>query len=156
MANYVCTQKDNSITSLQPNTTYVMYDIHGLGTKRNMEKNISSSATSSQLISNKNSEKSLKKNLSSHSQLKLTHLWSFLFCKEDVTLLQGALKNCCCKVIFYTAQHINIKKGFACVYHLLRSVARSLIFPLHFLSTFFITFFNTVLTLNALLTMQLQ
>ena len=45
------------------------------------------------------------------------------------------------------------KNGMPCVYYLLRSVARLVIFELHFLRTCFYNkkknFFNTVLTLNA-------
>ena len=54
----------------------------------------------------------------------------------------------------WEGQNTNIKKGYACVYHLLRSVARSLLFRLYISSTCFYNqkkkhFFNTVLTLNA-------
>ena len=51
-------------------------------------------------------------------------------------------------------QNINIIKAFTCVYHLLRSVARSLLFRIHILSACFYNqkkdVFNTVLTLNAI------
>ena len=46
-----------------------------------------------------------------------------------------------------------LKEDMHCVYQLLRSAARSLIFRLNFLSTFFYkqkNFFNNVLTLNAI------
>ena len=49
-------------------------------------------------------------------------------------------------------QNTNIKRGYACVYHLLRSVARSILFRFHISSACFYKqkkFFNTFLTLNA-------
>ena len=69
----------------------------------------------------------------------------FLFCKENVTLLQGALKKTadqpCYNVIFYlrTTNTQILNKGMPCIYHLLRSIARLLIFRLHFFEHFFIT-----------------
>ena len=53
----------------------------------------------------------------------------------------------------WEGRNTNIKKGYACVYHLIRSVARSILFPLHILSTCFYKpkniFLNPVLILNA-------
>ena len=62
----------------------------------------------------------------------------------------------CYNVFFFIweGQNTNIKKGYTRVYHLLRSVARSILFRLHISSTCFYNqkkkhFFNTVLTVNA-------
>ena len=60
----------------------------------------------------------------------------------------------CYNIIFYwEARNKNIKKGYAWVYHLIKSVARSILFRLHILSACFHNqkknLFNTVLTLNA-------
>ena len=83
-------------------------------------------------------------------------LWCFLFCKEDVTLLQGALKKLLTSHVIMSffireVQNTNIKKQYACVYHLLRSIARSLLFRLHILRACFDKKknFNIVLILNA-------
>ena len=69
-------------------------------------------------------------------------LWCFLFCKEDVTLLQGALKkllNFIMNFFFFfflrRTEH-KYKKGMPCNYYLLRSIARSLLLRL-FLSACF-------------------
>ena len=62
--------------------------------------------------------------------------WCFLFCKENVTLLQCAYKKLLTSPVImqlFTSegQNTNIKKGYACVCHLLRSVARSILVRLH-------------------------
>ena len=60
--------------------------------------------------------------------LDITIVMLMLFCKEDTILIQGALKKLLTSPVimqFYIwqGQNANIKKGYACVYYLLGSVA---------------------------------
>ena len=91
------------------------------------------------------------KNIIPYSTVSEIHLWWFLFWKEDVTLLQSALKNCW---PFWEGQNTNIKKGYTCVYHLLSSVARSLLFRLRISSACFYNKKNFFITVNVALIMQ--
>ena len=88
--------------------------------------------------------------LISHS--KYENLWCFLFCKEDVALLQGALKKLLTSPVIIFNLIFYLSSTQHCVYHLLRNVVRSLLFRLHMSAGFYNKkrkFFNTVLTLNA-------
>ena len=82
--------------------------------------------------------------------------WCFLFCKENVTLLQGALKKLLTNPItmyfFIWEEHnTNNKKAYTLCFPLIKKCLQIANFI--FWALFFITknkFFNTVLTLNAI------
>ena len=81
--------------------------------------------------------------------LKSFSFWKFLLLSEFLP-----------EICWEEGENTNIKKWGACVYHLLRGIARSLLFRLHISNDCFYNqkkkknnYFITVLTLNAKLTM---